>query len=78
MELAGITDSSLLPNRRQLANDLKLRYSTYINMMTNLIEKQSYICITADIWSANNKSSMGMTCHYIEENTYIRHSYVLE
>jgi len=77
MELARITDSSLLPNRRQLANDLKLRYSTYLNTMTILIEKQSYICITADIWSANNKSYMGMTCHYIEENTYKRHSYVL-
>jgi len=77
MELSGITDSSLLPNRKQLANDLKIRYSTYINMMTDLIQKQSYICTTADIWSTNNKSYMGMTYHYIDEITYKRHSYVL-
>lgn len=77
MELSGITDSSLLPNRRQLANDLKIRYSTYVNMMTDLIKNQNYICITADIWSTNNKSYMGMTFHYIDEITYERQSYVL-
>lgn len=77
MQLSGITDSSLLPNRRQLANDLKIRYSTNICMMTDLIQNQNYICITADIWSTNNKSYMGMNCHYINEITCDRHSYVL-
>jgi len=25
-----------------------------------MIKKQNYICITADVWSGNNKSYMGM------------------
>ncbi|KAE9542476.1 hypothetical protein AGLY_003337 [Aphis glycines] len=77
MELSGITDSSLLPNRRQLANNLKIRYSKYVSIMTDLIQNQNYICITADIWSTNNKSYMGMTCHYINEITYESYSFVL-
>jgi len=46
-------------------------------MLTNLIEKQNHICCTADIWSANNKSFMEMTCHFIDEFSYKRSSYVL-
>lgn len=78
MELSGITDTALLPNRKQLASDLKERYTTYKTTISELIQKHSYICITADIWTANNKSFMGMTCHFIDNESYTnRHSYVL-
>ena len=52
MELTGITDTSdtaLLPNRKQFACDLKNRYTTYKDTLTDLIKKHLYICITADI-----------------------------
>ncbi|XP_060859444.1 uncharacterized protein LOC132936700 [Metopolophium dirhodum] len=62
MELSGITDTALLPNRKQLASDLKERYTTYKITLSELVKKHLYICITADIWTANNKSFMGMTC----------------
>jgi len=78
MELSGITDTALLPNRKQLASDLKERYTTYKTTISELIQKHSYICITADIWTANNKSFMGMMCHFIDNESYTnRHSYVL-
>jgi len=51
MELTGITDTALLPNRKQLACDLKNRYTTYKDTLTDLIKKHLYICIAADIWS---------------------------
>jgi len=78
MELSGITDTALLSNRKQLASDLKERYTAYKTTLSELVKKHSYIYITADIWTANNKSFMGMTCHFIDNESYTnRHSYVL-
>lgn len=77
MGLAGITDSALLPNTKVISKELHLRNNSYVTMLTDLISKQTYICTTADIWSCNNKSYLGMTCHFLDENTFIRHSYIL-
>lgn len=67
----------MLPHRKVIAKELKIRYNSYVNMLTESIEKQSFICVTADIWSTNNKSYLGMTCHYINETNYCQYSYVL-
>jgi len=77
MGLAGIRDSALLPNTKVIRKELHLRYNSYVTMLTDLISKQTYICTTADISSCNNKSYLGMTCHFLDENTFIRHSYIL-
>ncbi|XP_060871381.1 uncharacterized protein LOC132945627 [Metopolophium dirhodum] len=77
--LTGLTsaDSVLLPDRNYISKKLNSSYTNYISMLTSLLNKQQYICTTADIWSTNNKSYLGMTCHFIEEISYTRHSYVL-
>ncbi|XP_060846553.1 uncharacterized protein LOC132926230 [Rhopalosiphum padi] len=75
--ITGITDTALLPNRKTISKELKLKYNNYVSTLTSLIDKQDYICNTADIWSANNKSFMGMTSHFIDSKTYKRYSYVL-
>lgn len=77
MGLTGITDTALLPDTKDLSKLLKLSYTSYVTMLTDLISKVSFICTTADIWSSNNKSYLGMTCHFLDENTYSRYSYVL-
>jgi len=46
-------------------------------MLTLLIKNHTYICTTADIWSWNNKSYLGSTCNFIDEETFERHSYIL-
>lgn len=76
--IQGLTSKNIvLPHRRIIANELKVRYEYYVKMLTQLIENQNFICLTADIWSSNNRSYLGMTCHYIDETNYNRHSYVL-
>jgi len=59
MGLTGIKDTSILPNRIQIKAQLKSRYASYVQMITDLIQNHNYICTTADIWSSNNKSFMG-------------------
>ncbi|KAL4084273.1 hypothetical protein QTP88_028098 [Uroleucon formosanum] len=78
--ILGLTqsnDETILPNRKQMLKQLTLNYNAHVLMLTDLIDKQNYICTTADIWSGNNKSCMGMTCRLIDSETYQRKSYVL-
>ncbi|XP_029347746.1 uncharacterized protein LOC115034586, partial [Acyrthosiphon pisum] len=77
--IVGFTGSNdaIVPSRKQLSKQLDLKYELYVSMLTDLIAKHDYICATADIWSANNRSYMGMTCHFIDEKTYFRQSYVI-
>lgn len=77
MGLTGISDTSFLPDSKAIGKELKLRYISYVTMLTKYISEQSFICTTADIWSCNNKSYLGMTCHFINETDFSRHSYVL-
>jgi len=77
MGLTGITDEALLPDTKIMRKLLKLRYTSYVTMLTDLISKVSLICTTADIWSSNNKSYLGMTCHFLDEISFTRHSYVI-
>lgn len=57
--LTGSNDD-IVPSRKQLSKQLDLKYELYVSMLTNLVAKHDYICATADIWSANNRSYMGI------------------
>jgi len=61
--ILGLTqsnDETILPKRKQMLKQLTSNYNAYVLMLTDLIDKQNYICITADIWSGNSKSYMFM------------------
>ncbi|KAL4090115.1 hypothetical protein QTP88_025014 [Uroleucon formosanum] len=77
--IVGLTGSNdaIVPSRKELSKQLDLKYELYVSMLTDLIAKQDYICAIADIWSVNNRSYMGMTCHFIDEETYFWQSYVI-
>lgn len=77
MGLTEITDQTYLPDSKIIHKELKLRYISYVSMLSDLILKQSFICTTADIWSCNNKSYLDMTCHFFDEENFKRYSYIL-
>ncbi|CAG9825726.1 unnamed protein product [Phaedon cochleariae] len=51
-------------------------YNIHIDKLKKEIEKQDYICCTADIWSTKTRSFMGVTLHWIDANLE-RHSVAL-
>jgi hypothetical protein len=71
------SDTALLPIRKTMSKELQFRYSNYVSMLTLLIKNHTYICTAVDIQSSNNKSYSGSTCHFTDEETFERHSYVL-
>jgi len=75
--ITGLTNDNFVPDRRIINKELVNKYNWYVNDLIEKISKQKYICLTTDIWSTLNKSYLGMTMHYIDENTYERFSYAI-
>lgn len=75
--ITGLTNDNFVPDRRTINKELVNKYNCYVNYLIEKISQQKYICLTTDIWSSLNKSYLGMTMHYIEENTYQRFSYAI-
>lgn len=65
-----------LPGRHALHTEINNSYKTKKLKLKELLEKQTYICLTTDIWSCRNKSYLGMTVHFILD-TFERQSYML-
>lgn len=55
-------------SRRTFQNHLLSKMMSIKSNMIAAFKKQPWFCTTADIWSANYKSYMGVTCHFIDEN----------
>lgn len=75
--ITGLTNDTFVPYRRIINTELINKYNCYVSDLIEKISMQKYICLTTDIWSSLNKSYLGMTMHYIEENTYQRFSYAI-
>lgn len=39
-----------------------------LNRLQQRLSQVDYVCTTIDIWSNNQKSYMGVSCHYTDEN----------
>src|SRR5206468_4750871 len=62
--------------RKSLTKHLNDRYLSMNKSITENIKTVNHICTTADIWSVNHQSYMGMTGHWIDDNL-VRHSVAL-
>ncbi|XP_041837775.1 uncharacterized protein LOC121637653 isoform X2 [Melanotaenia boesemani] len=68
----GSSDKRVLPDRKTFAKDLDKAYEAMEKELKKKIDAQDYVSATADIWSVNNKSFMGVTIHWIDAGTLKR------
>ena len=59
----------MLPDRKTFAKELDKEYAIMEKELRKTIDAQNYVSTTADIWSANNKSFLGVTVHWIDADT---------
>lgn len=66
----------MIPNKTFLITMLKLKYESYVNMLSDIFNIQKYLCVSVEIWITDGGSYIGITCHFLNKN-YHRNSYVL-
>ncbi|KAF2894271.1 hypothetical protein ILUMI_11903, partial [Ignelater luminosus] len=64
-------------DRKTLKSKLEAARSTVIGHVKEELAKTKYVCTAADIWSAQNKSYLGVTVHFIDDKNFERKSFVL-
>ena len=67
--LMGINPSVNVMCRKTLAARLDERFQQMKSELKSHLSDVSSVCTTADIWTVNNRSYMGMTAHYIKAGT---------
>ncbi|CAD6224165.1 GSCOCG00011766001-RA-CDS [Cotesia congregata] len=45
--------------------------------LKNMIKSAQYVCITADTWSSKSRRFIGMTVHWIDQNSFERRFYAM-
>lgn len=61
-------NNSYIPDRRTITQSLETWYRKYCEDLKNIITRQKYLCTTTDIWTAHNKSFLGKTIHFINDD----------
>lgn len=58
-----------LMSRRSLGRKIQASFNSHFKKTKSTLEKVNYLCITANVWSAKKRSFMGITFHWIDEDS---------
>ncbi|KAI2645943.1 hypothetical protein H4Q32_025296 [Labeo rohita] len=64
-----ILPSRHLMSRRTLERMLEDEYTSMKSTRSRILSKQNHVCTTTDAWSSNNRSFLGVTIHWINQET---------
>lgn len=65
-----------VPTRYKIMTTLDSEYEKMKTCLKEWLEKQIYLCVTADAWTSHAQSYLGVTVHFIDE-AFNRRSYLL-
>lgn len=66
--LLGSKKPLKLISRRTVNRRISTTFNLMIDNIIDSLSKTKYKCLTADIWSANHKSYLGVTSHWINDD----------
>lgn len=75
--IAGLTEGLKVMDRVTLFTKVDQSFSRMREELMSKLSSIQYVCTTADIWTANNRSFFGMTCHWIDTESLERKSAAL-
>ncbi|KAJ0001452.1 hypothetical protein NQD34_006472 [Periophthalmus magnuspinnatus] len=75
--IAGLSEGLKVTDRVTLFTKVDLAFSKMREEVMAKLTTIQYVCTTADIWTANSESFLGMTCHWIDPNSLERKSAAL-
>lgn len=65
--ISGISNVEL-PTRKTFKKKIEEQFESMIAEIKTRVSKTQYVCTTADVWSCTNRSFIGITCHYFDDN----------
>lgn len=75
--ISGLTEGLKSMDRVTLFTKVDQGFSRMREEVMAKLSNIQYVCTTADIWTANNRSFFGMTCHWIDADSLERKSAAL-
>lgn len=73
----GLSGGKKTMCRKTLMQRMEREFAVMKASVTSKLVDVDTLCTTADIWSAQNRSFFGVTCHWIDKDTLERHSAAL-
>lgn len=77
----GYSSKSEIPikiiSARTVGRRISEMYTQHVENVKNILSKQQWFCLTMDIWSCKTRSFLGVSIHYIDDESFERKSLVL-
>lgn len=73
----GLAPNSTVMTRKTLSRRLTEQHGIVLEKLKNKLALTTYVCATADAWSADGRGYLGVTAHWIDCDTLVRHSAAL-
>ena len=73
----GLAPNSTVMTRKTLSRRLNVQHGNVLEKLKNKLALAAYICVTADAWSADGRGYLGVTAHWIDSESLVRHSAAL-
>ena len=68
--VSGISSAQVsLPDRKSFTAHLDKAFDMMEQRVKSTLDGVDFVCTTADVWTAHNKSFFGMTVHWIDPST---------
>ncbi len=69
--VTGLCPTAAVLSRKSLQGRIDQDFLTLQQAIRNEMKDVQFVCTTADLWSAQHKSYLGMTAHWINPNTLL-------